>query len=136
MRTVYGPIFTLRPFERGIQETLGKYSRFVTPGLGFQIPIVHVVRVRDVREHTMDIQPQSVITQDNVEIQVDGNMWVRPAIDETCCRCRHGAPPNVCPPLGYIIGRGLKKLPPFCMANKLVISMICDSYQKQADSYW
>ena len=82
MRTVYGPIYTLRPFERGIQETLGKYSRFVMPGLGFQIPIVHVVRVRDVREHTMDIQPQSVITKDNVEIQVDGIMWVRPAIEE------------------------------------------------------
>ena len=82
MRTVYGPIYTLRPFERGIQETLGKYSRFVMPGLGFQIPIVHVVRVRDVREHTMDIHPQSVITKDNVEIQVDGVMWVRPAMEE------------------------------------------------------
>jgi regulator of protease activity HflC (stomatin/prohibitin superfamily) len=82
VRTAYGPIYTLRPFERGIQETLGKYSRFVLPGLGFQIPIVHVVRVRDVREHTMDIHPQSVITKDNVEIQVDGIMWVRPAIEE------------------------------------------------------
>jgi hypothetical protein len=58
VRTIYGPIYTLRPFERGIQETLGKYSRFVMPGLGFQIPIVHVVRVRDIREHTMDIHPQ------------------------------------------------------------------------------
>jgi regulator of protease activity HflC (stomatin/prohibitin superfamily) len=82
MRTVYGAIYTLRPFERGIQETLGRYARFILPGLGFQIPIVSVVRVRDVREHTMDIQPQSVITKDNVEIQVDGIMWVRPAIEE------------------------------------------------------
>ena len=82
MRTIHGPIYTLRPFERGIQETLGKYSRFVMPGLGFQIPIIHVVRVRDIREHTMDIQPQSVITKDNVEIQVDGVMWVRPAMEE------------------------------------------------------
>jgi regulator of protease activity HflC (stomatin/prohibitin superfamily) len=82
VRIVYGPIYTLRPFERGIQETLGKYSRFVMPGLGFQIPIVHVVRVRDIREHTMDIHPQSVITKDNVEIQVDGVMWVRPAVEE------------------------------------------------------
>ena len=82
MRTIHGPIYSLRPFERGIQETLGRYSKFVMPGLGFQIPIVHVVRVRDVREHTMDIQPQSVITKDNVEIQVDGIMWVRPAIEE------------------------------------------------------
>ena len=82
MRTIYGPIYTLRPYERGIRETLGKYSGFVMPGLGFQVPFIHLVRVRDVREHTMDIHPQSVITKDNVEIQVDGIMWVRPTGDE------------------------------------------------------
>ena len=82
MRTIYSPIYTLRPFERGIQETLGKYNRYVLPGLGFQIPLVHLIRVRDVREHTMDIHPQPVITKDNVEIQVDGIMWVRPTVDE------------------------------------------------------
>ncbi|MEP6987933.1 MAG: SPFH domain-containing protein, partial [Chloroflexota bacterium] len=75
-------IFTLRPYERGIQEKLGEYTRFVTPGLGFQIPFVQLIRVRDVREHTMDIEPQPVITKDNVEITVDGVMWVRPTIDE------------------------------------------------------
>jgi regulator of protease activity HflC (stomatin/prohibitin superfamily) len=82
MRTLHGPIFTLRPYERGIQETLGKYSRFVQPGLGFQIPFVHILRVRDVREHTMEIHPQAVITKDNVEIMVDGIMWARPTIEE------------------------------------------------------
>jgi regulator of protease activity HflC (stomatin/prohibitin superfamily) len=82
MRTVYGPIYTLRPFERGIQEKLGKYHGFIMPGLGFQIPFIHILRIRDIREHTMDIHPQPVITKDNVEIQVDGIMWVRPTIDE------------------------------------------------------
>jgi regulator of protease activity HflC (stomatin/prohibitin superfamily) len=52
------------------------------PGFGLQIPIVHLVRVRDIREHTMDIDPQPVITKDNVEITVDGVMWVRPTGDE------------------------------------------------------
>jgi regulator of protease activity HflC (stomatin/prohibitin superfamily) len=82
MRIIWGPIFTLRPYERGIQETLGKYNKFVMPGFGFQMPIVQVVRVRDIREHTMDIDPQPVITKDNVEITVDGVMWVRPTGDE------------------------------------------------------
>jgi regulator of protease activity HflC (stomatin/prohibitin superfamily) len=82
MRTIYGPIYTLRPFERGIREKLGKYEGFVMPGLGFQIPFVHITRIRDIREHTMDIHPQPVITKDNVEIQVDGIMWVRPTMDE------------------------------------------------------
>jgi regulator of protease activity HflC (stomatin/prohibitin superfamily) len=52
------------------------------PGLGFQWPIFQLIRVRDIREHTMDIPPQAVITKDNVEIRVDGVMWVRPASDE------------------------------------------------------
>jgi regulator of protease activity HflC (stomatin/prohibitin superfamily) len=56
MRTIHGPIYTLRPFERGIQEKLGKYERFVMPGLGFQIPFIQITRIR---EHTMDIHPRS-----------------------------------------------------------------------------
>ncbi len=86
MRTIVGAIYILRPYERGIQETLGRYSGFIMPGLGFQIPAVHLVRVRDIREHTMDIPPQPVITKDNVEIKVDGVMWVRPAVDEAAIK--------------------------------------------------
>ncbi len=82
MRIIRGPIYTLRPYERGIQETFGKYAGYIMPGLGFQLPIVQLTRVRDVREHTMDIEPQPVITKDNVEITVDGVMWVRPTADE------------------------------------------------------
>jgi regulator of protease activity HflC (stomatin/prohibitin superfamily) len=83
MRTIaYSLIYTLKPFERGIKETLGKYDGFVMPGLGFQIPFFQMVRIRDIREHTMDIPPQPVITKDNVEIRVDGVMWVRPKSDE------------------------------------------------------
>jgi regulator of protease activity HflC (stomatin/prohibitin superfamily) len=82
MRTIRFPLFTLKPYERGIRESLGRYQGFVVPGPGFQMPFISVVRVRDVREHTMDIPPQPVITKDNVEIRVDGVMWVRPKPDE------------------------------------------------------
>jgi len=82
MRIIRNMIYTLMPYERGIQETLGRYTRFIMPGLGFQIPIINLIRVRDIREHTMDIHPQPVITKDNVEINVDGIMWVRPASNE------------------------------------------------------
>ncbi len=82
MRTIHSFIYTLKPYERGIKEVLGNYTAFVMPGLGFQLPFLSLVRVRDVREHTMDIPPQPVITKDNVEIRVDGVMWVRPKADE------------------------------------------------------
>ena len=58
MRTIRSFIYTVQPYERGIQEDMGKYARFVMPGLGFQVPIFQVIRVRDVREHTMDIPAQ------------------------------------------------------------------------------
>jgi regulator of protease activity HflC (stomatin/prohibitin superfamily) len=82
MRVINFPIYIVQPYERGIQETLGRYSGFVQPGPGVQLPFLQKVRVRDVREHTMDIPTQPVITKDNVEIRVDGVMWVRPASDE------------------------------------------------------
>jgi regulator of protease activity HflC (stomatin/prohibitin superfamily) len=82
MRIISFPIYVVQPYERGIKETLGRYSGFVQPGPGLQLPVFQKVRVRDVREHTMDIPTQPVITKDNVEIRVDGVMWVRPASDE------------------------------------------------------
>ena len=81
MRIIVSPLYIVRQYERGIVELLGKYKRFVEPGLHLQWPILNVTRVRDVREHTMDIEPQSVITKDNVEILVDGLIWVRPGLD-------------------------------------------------------
>jgi regulator of protease activity HflC (stomatin/prohibitin superfamily) len=82
MRTKRSLLFIVREFERGIVELFGRYQKFVNPGLHFQIPFVQLTRIRDVREHTMDIHPQEVITKDNVEILVDGVVWVRPAYDE------------------------------------------------------
>jgi len=82
MRNIRSFIYTVKPFERGIQEVFGEYRGFIMPGLGVQIPFFSMTRIRDIREHTMDIPPQPVITKDNVEIRVDGVMWVRPKADE------------------------------------------------------
>lgn len=82
MRIKVAPIFVVKQYERGIVEFFGKYRKFIGPGLHFQIPFIEVSRLRDVREHTMDIMPQEVITKDNVEIKVDGIIWVRPGYDE------------------------------------------------------
>ncbi|MBF0253161.1 MAG: SPFH/Band 7/PHB domain protein [Candidatus Omnitrophica bacterium] len=81
MRIIVGPIYVIKQYERGIVEFLGKYKHPADPGLHFQWPVLNMTRVRDVREHTMDIEPQPVITKDNVEIQVDGLIWVRPGMD-------------------------------------------------------
>jgi regulator of protease activity HflC (stomatin/prohibitin superfamily) len=80
MRRIVSPIYIVKQYERGIVEFFGKYHSFVEPGLHFQWPVINITRVRDVREHTMDIEPQPVITKDNVEILVDGIIWVRPGL--------------------------------------------------------
>ena len=80
MRVIHSPFYVIKQYERGIVEFFGKYEKFVGPGLHFQIPVLRLTRVRDIREHTMDIEPQPVITKDNVEINVDGLMWVRPGL--------------------------------------------------------
>jgi len=81
MRNIRFPLYIIKQYERGIVESFGKYVRFVEPGVHFQWPLINLTRVRDVREHTMDIEPQPVITKDNVEIQVDGLIWVRPGLN-------------------------------------------------------
>ena len=82
MRIKRAPIFLVKPYERGIVEILGRYRKFIGPGLHFLFPFLELCRIRDVREHTMDIHPQEVITKDNVEIKVDGIIWVRPGYEE------------------------------------------------------
>ena len=82
MRRITFPVYFIKQHERGIVEKWGKYDRFVEPGLHFQKPFAEVTRTRDVREHTLNIEPQPVITKDNVEIRVDGIMWAKPKEDE------------------------------------------------------
>ena len=83
MRIIHiAPLFVIRQHEIGIFEFFGKYSGFAGPGLKIMIPLVHTCRIRDIREHTMDIPPQSVITKDNVEIKVDGIICAKPKSDE------------------------------------------------------
>jgi len=80
MRKITVPVYAVKQHERGIVERFGKFVRYVEPGIQFQAPVAEITRVRDIREHTLNIDPQPVITKDNVEIMVDGIIWVRPRI--------------------------------------------------------
>jgi len=53
-------------------ERLGKYDRTATPGINILIPFIDKVRAKiSMRQQTMDIPPQGVITRDNVTITID-----------------------------------------------------------------
>jgi regulator of protease activity HflC (stomatin/prohibitin superfamily) len=61
----------VRPVERGVIETFGKYSRFVTPGFNWIIPIIQRMITVNITEMMKDIQPQDIITKDNLNARVD-----------------------------------------------------------------
>jgi regulator of protease activity HflC (stomatin/prohibitin superfamily) len=65
-------IKVVRQSEVYIIERLGKFHKVADAGLTIIIPFVdHVRSVVSLKQQTMDIPPQSVITKDNVTISVD-----------------------------------------------------------------
>jgi regulator of protease activity HflC (stomatin/prohibitin superfamily) len=65
----------VRPWEKGVVEFIGRYSRTENPGLRFLIPILEVMRKVDIREKVVDVPPQEVITKDNVVVTVDAVIY-------------------------------------------------------------
>ena len=62
--------------EKGLVERFGRYKETLDPGLRFLIPYVDSLRVRvDMRETVIDIEPQPVITRDNVTVTVDAVVY-------------------------------------------------------------
>lgn len=56
----------------GVVERLGKFHRLLTPGLNILIPVIDQVRVNhDLRIQQANVPPQTVITKDNVQVQID-----------------------------------------------------------------
>lgn len=65
----------VRPFERGVVERLGRFQHILEPGLSIIMPFVDSVRKVDMREIVIDVQPQDVITEDNVVVTVDALIY-------------------------------------------------------------
>jgi len=56
----------------GVVERLGRYSRTLTPGVTIVVPFVDRVReMIDLREQVVSFQPQPVITEDNLVVNID-----------------------------------------------------------------
>src|SRR5215210_8069224 len=56
----------------GIVERLGRYQRTLEPGLALVVPFVDRVRpLLDLRETVVSFQPQPVITEDNLVVNID-----------------------------------------------------------------
>lgn len=63
------------PYEKGVVERLGRYHHTAQPGLNFLMPLLDTMRKVDMREQVVDVQPQEVITKDNVVVTVDAIVY-------------------------------------------------------------
>jgi regulator of protease activity HflC (stomatin/prohibitin superfamily) len=63
------------PYQKGVVERLGRYHHTAQPGLNFVVPFVDTLRKVDMREQVVDVQPQEVITKDNVVVTVDAIVY-------------------------------------------------------------
>ena len=72
---VINGVKTVRPYEKGVVERLGKYDRTVGSGLRLILPVVDKIIKIDMREQVVDVPPQQVITKDNVAVEVDAVIY-------------------------------------------------------------
>jgi regulator of protease activity HflC (stomatin/prohibitin superfamily) len=74
--TLARSIVIIRQAEKGIVERFGRYKETLDPGLRFLVPFADSLRARiDMRETVIDIEPQAVITKDNVGVTVDAVVY-------------------------------------------------------------
>jgi regulator of protease activity HflC (stomatin/prohibitin superfamily) len=60
-----------------IVERLGKYSRTLNPGFHALVPFIDkVAYIRDLKEETVDVPPQECFTRDEVQVEVDGVIYI------------------------------------------------------------
>ena len=81
--TVLSGIRIVRPTHRGLVERLGKYNRYANPGIHLTIPygIERMYQV-DIREVLVEAQPQTIITNDNLNAKVDAQVYLKVKADE------------------------------------------------------
>jgi regulator of protease activity HflC (stomatin/prohibitin superfamily) len=64
--------------ENVVIERLGKFHALLKPGIHILIPFFDKAAYKqEIREQVIDIPPQSVITSDNIQVEVDGLLYLK-----------------------------------------------------------
>jgi len=67
----------VKQYEKGLVVRLGRYSHTVDSGIVFLIPFIDSVILVDMREQVINVEPQKVITKDNVGVVVDAVIYYK-----------------------------------------------------------
>ena len=74
---LYSAIKILNEYERGVIFRLGRVIKAKGPGLIILVPIIDRMIKVSMRLVAMDVDPQDVITRDNVSVKVDAVIYFR-----------------------------------------------------------
>ncbi|MFB6099169.1 MAG: SPFH domain-containing protein [Salinibacter sp.] len=75
---VYNTFIIVEMREKVIVERFGEYHDTLDPGFHFVIPFVDRVAYRhETREQVLDVPHQKCITKDNIEVKVDGIVYLK-----------------------------------------------------------
>ena len=67
----------VKQYEKGLVLRLGKYKATADSGLTFLVPVIEDMVKVDMRERVINVDPQKVITKDNVSVTVDAVIYYR-----------------------------------------------------------
>ncbi|MEO5989263.1 MAG: SPFH domain-containing protein [Candidatus Eisenbacteria bacterium] len=67
----------VKQYEKGLVLRLGQYRNTVGSGLTFLVPVIEDMVTVDMRERVINVEPQKVITKDNVSVTVDAVIYYR-----------------------------------------------------------
>ena len=67
----------VKQYEKGLVIRLGKYSSTADSGVVFLIPFIDSLILVDMREQVISVEPQQVITKDNVSVIVDAVIYYK-----------------------------------------------------------
>jgi regulator of protease activity HflC (stomatin/prohibitin superfamily) len=74
--TLARSIIIVHQAQKGLIERFGRYKETLEPGLRFIIPFIdHLAARIDMRETVLDVEPQAVITKDNVGVTIDAVVY-------------------------------------------------------------
>ena len=64
--------------EHWVKERLGKFDGVLSPGFHFMLPFFdRAAYKQEVREQPIDVPPQSCISRDNIQVEVDGIVYLK-----------------------------------------------------------
>jgi regulator of protease activity HflC (stomatin/prohibitin superfamily) len=64
--------------ENVVKERLGKFAGVLEPGFHFMVPFMdRAAYTHEMREQVIDIPPQNCITRDNIQVEVDGIVYLK-----------------------------------------------------------